>query len=81
MNQIRLKLTVFVALGLMLIAIARRSFFFWGVFVGFSAVYTLKYGVFGLRQWDTWFHPERLTADTTGPYKAFSDPLLRGLWA
>jgi hypothetical protein len=43
---------------------------------GFSAVYILKYVIFGLEQWDKMLHPERLTVDVTGPSKRFAKPLL-----
>lgn len=43
---------------------------------GFSAVYILKYGVFGLQAWDSLLHPNRLIADTAGPNKSFTKPLL-----
>lgn len=46
------------------------------LFLGWLAGWTLKYVVFGLAKWDAIFHPERLQADTTGPYKLFAPPLL-----
>jgi hypothetical protein len=45
-------------------------------FLGWLLVFAVKYIFVGLGQWDTWFHPERYTADTTGPYKQFTKPFL-----
>jgi hypothetical protein len=46
------------------------------LFLGWLIGWLFKYVVFGLAKWDTIFHPERLTADTTGPFKMFAQPLL-----
>ena len=46
------------------------------LFLGWLIGWTLKYIVFGLGKWDNIFHPERYTADTTGPYKMFALPFL-----
>lgn len=46
------------------------------LFLGWLIGWTLKYVVFGLAAWDSVLHPERLTADTTGPYKLFAKPFL-----
>lgn len=46
------------------------------LFLGWLIGWTLKYVVFGLDIWDAMFHPERRSADDTGPYKMFSKPLL-----
>ena len=48
---------------------------FW-MFLGWLTGISLKYVVFGLRRWDMMFHPERLIADTTGPYARFAEPFL-----
>lgn len=45
-------------------------------FIGWASVFALKYLVLGLRQWDTMFHPERLVADTTGPWARFAPPFM-----
>lgn len=46
------------------------------MFLGWLLVWVVKYGVVGLAGWDGVFHPERLEADTTGPYARFSKPFL-----
>lgn len=51
------------------------SYLFW-MFVGWATVFGVKYLVVGLRQWDVMFHPERLTADTTGPWARFAPPFM-----
>ena len=48
---------------------------FWFI-TGWASIFALKYVVIGLRQWDTLFHPERLVADTTGPWAKFSEPFM-----
>jgi hypothetical protein len=45
-------------------------------FLGWLIGWLIKYVVFGLGAWDRIFHPERYTADTTGPYKLFAQPFL-----
>jgi hypothetical protein len=73
------KFTVLTVLLLGGFALSRNAF--WrGLFIGFAIVYILKYFIFGLAKWDGWFHPERIKADTTGPYAAFALPLLQGAW-
>lgn len=73
------KITVLAVLTLAGFALA-KGWFWRGLFIGFSVVYVLKYAIVGLSKWDSWFHPERLQADTTGPYLVFAQPLLRGVW-
>ena len=46
------------------------------MFLGWLIGFALKYVIFGLRAWDQLLHPERLQADTTGPFKIFSSPFL-----
>lgn len=46
------------------------------LFLGWLIGWTLKYIVFGLAAWDGVLHPERLIADTTGPWKTFAKPFL-----
>ena len=45
-------------------------------FLGWLSVWLIKYVIVGLARWDMFFHPERLQADTTGPYKQFAQPFL-----
>jgi hypothetical protein len=46
------------------------------LFLGWLLGWTLKYIIFGLAKWDSIFHPERVQADTTGPFKMFAQPFL-----
>lgn len=46
------------------------------LFLGWLVGWALKYVVFGLAAWDEFFHPERVQADTTGPFKIFAPPFL-----
>jgi hypothetical protein len=46
------------------------------LFLGWLIGWTLKYIIFGLQNWDTVLHPERVVADTTGPYRMFAKPFL-----
>lgn len=46
------------------------------MFLGWLLIFAIKYVFVGLAQWDSWFHPERFVADTTGPYAQFSKPFL-----
>lgn len=46
------------------------------MFLGWLLVFATKYIFVGLAAWDSFFHPERYTADTTGPYSMFSKPFL-----
>jgi hypothetical protein len=46
------------------------------MFLGWLIGFALKYIVFGLAAWDSYLHPERYNADTTGPFKMFSKPFL-----
>jgi protein-S-isoprenylcysteine O-methyltransferase Ste14 len=46
------------------------------LFLGWLIGWSLKYIIFGLGNWDKVLHPERFTADTTGPYKIFAQPFL-----
>jgi len=46
------------------------------MFLGWLIGWMFKYVIFGLQAWDSMLHPERVMADTTGPFRIFAKPFL-----